>query len=142
MAKAAPPSLRKLFIGDVDLTPDEWVFPWARLGDLTPLHTALPGLRALHLRGQAETLGKLDLPELREFTLESGSLDGDAVQSLTTARWPKLGKLEIWFGAFDDGAEAFDYFERRRGEHPTGRVHRPVQSHEKPTVWAVCVDPV
>ena len=43
---------------------------------------------------------------------------------------------------FDNHTEAFDYFERRRAEHPTGRVHRPVQSHEKPTVWAVCVDPV
>src|ERR1700682_5451897 len=39
-------------------------------------------------------------------------------------------------------AEAFNYSERRQAEHPTGHVHRPVQSHEKPAVWAVCVDPV
>ena len=43
---------------------------------------------------------------------------------------------------FDNFAEAFDYYERRRAEHPTGRVHRPVQAHEKPSAWAVCVDPV
>jgi hypothetical protein len=43
---------------------------------------------------------------------------------------------------FDTHSEAFDYFERRRAEHPTGRVHRPIQSQEKPVVWAVCVDPV
>jgi hypothetical protein len=43
---------------------------------------------------------------------------------------------------FDNDTEAFDYFQRRLAGHPTGRVHRPVQSHEKPTVWAVCVDPV
>ena len=43
---------------------------------------------------------------------------------------------------FDNHTEAFDYSERRRAEHPTGRVHRPVQSHEKPAAWAVCVDPV
>jgi hypothetical protein len=43
---------------------------------------------------------------------------------------------------FTAQAEAFDYYERRRAEHPTGRVHRPVQSHEKPAAWVVCVDPV
>ena len=59
-------------------------------------------------------------------------------------KWPDQRNLSpAWAEKyFDNHTEAFDYFERRRGEHPTGRVHRPVQSHEKPTVWAVCVDPV
>lgn len=43
---------------------------------------------------------------------------------------------------FASQAEAFDYYERRRAEHPTGRVHRPVEAHEAPLAWAVCVDPV
>jgi hypothetical protein len=42
---------------------------------------------------------------------------------------------------FDNHTEAFDYAELRRGEHSTGRVYRPVQSHEKPLAWAVCVEP-
>ena len=59
-------------------------------------------------------------------------------------KWPDQRNLSpAWAEKyFDNHTEAFDYFEHRRGEHPTGRVHRPVQSHEKPTVWAVCVDPV
>ena len=59
-------------------------------------------------------------------------------------KWPDQRNLSpAWAEKyFDNHTEAFDYFERRRAEHPTGRVHRPVQSHEKPTVWAVCVDPV
>jgi hypothetical protein len=44
--------------------------------------------------------------------------------------------------AFYNAAEAIDYAERRRAEHPTGRVHRPVQAHEPSLAWAVCVDPV
>jgi hypothetical protein len=43
---------------------------------------------------------------------------------------------------FATQAEALDYYERRRAEHPTGRVHRPVEAQEPPTAWAVCVDPV
>ncbi len=43
---------------------------------------------------------------------------------------------------FDNHAEAFDYYERRLAEHPTGRVHPPLASHEDAAVWAVCVDPV
>jgi hypothetical protein len=43
---------------------------------------------------------------------------------------------------FDTFAEAFAYYELRRAEHPTGRVHRPVQSQEAPMAWVICVDPV
>jgi 2-methylcitrate dehydratase PrpD len=38
--------------------------------------------------------------------------------------------------------EAFDYYERRRAEHPTGRVHRPVRDQENRGLWVVCVEPV
>ena len=43
---------------------------------------------------------------------------------------------------FQSQAEAFDYYERRRGEHPTGRVHPPVPAQEDDRAWAVCSDPV
>jgi hypothetical protein len=58
-------------------------------------------------------------------------------------KWPDERHLKpAWAEKyFDNHTEAFDYFEHRRAEHPTGRVYRPVQSHEKPAVWAVCVDP-
>jgi hypothetical protein len=58
--------------------------------------------------------------------------------------WPNERRLKpAWAEKyFDTHTEAFDYFEQRRAEHPTGRVQRPIQSQEKPDVWAVCVDPV
>ena len=43
---------------------------------------------------------------------------------------------------FASQAEAFDYYERRRAEHPAGRVHRPVPAQEGDGAWAVCSDPV
>ena len=48
--------------------------------------------------------------------------------------WPDQRHLKpAWAEKyFDNHSEAFDYYQRRRAEHPTGRVHRPVQSQEKP----------
>ena len=58
--------------------------------------------------------------------------------------WPGAARLQAAWAEkyFDNHAEAFDYYEHRYAEHPTGRVYRPVQAHEPPTAWAVCVDPV
>jgi hypothetical protein len=58
-------------------------------------------------------------------------------------KWPDERQLKpAWAEKyFDTHAEAFDYAELRRAGHPAGRVHRPVQSHESPAAWAVCVDP-
>jgi hypothetical protein len=41
-------------------------------------------------------------------------------------KWPDQRNLSpAWAEKyFDNHTEAFYYFERRRGEHPTGRVHR------------------
>jgi len=52
-------------------------------------------------------------------------------------KWPGEAQLKpAWAEKyFDNHTEAFDYFERRRAEHPTGCVHRPAQSHEKPAVF-------
>ena len=59
-------------------------------------------------------------------------------------KWPGETQLKpAWAEKyFDNHTEAFDYAERRRAEHPTGRVHRPVQAQEKPAAWVVCVEPV
>jgi hypothetical protein len=56
-------------------------------------------------------------------------------------QWPDQRHLQpAWAEKyFDNHSEAFDDYQQRRAPH---RVHRPVQSHEKPAAWAVCVDPV
>lgn len=103
IAKAGPKALRKLFIGDF-VFPDETEISWTHVGNVAPLYKALPQLRSLHLRGGEVSLGKIDLPELRDFTLESGGLDRGSVKAIAAASWPKLERLEVWFGAEEYGA--------------------------------------
>jgi uncharacterized protein (TIGR02996 family) len=103
VAKAAPKSLRKLFIGDF-VFPDDTEISWTHVGNVAPLYKALPQLRSLRVRGGDVALGKIHLPELREFTVESGGLPRPAVKSIANAHWPKLERLVVWFGAEEYGA--------------------------------------
>ena len=43
---------------------------------------------------------------------------------------------------FSTRAAAFDYSERRRAEHPSGRLHSPVPDREGDGAWAVSTDTV
>ncbi|WP_225410869.1 WGR domain-containing protein [Stigmatella hybrida] len=97
-------TIQDLFIGDFQY-PDEMEISWSHLNDVSPLLQVLPALRTLRLRGASLELGKLHLPELREFTVETGGLPLSAVKSIVTAKWPKLERLEIWFGSENYGAE-------------------------------------
>ncbi|MDC0709628.1 WGR domain-containing protein [Stigmatella sp. ncwal1] len=97
-------TIQDLFIGDFQY-PDEMEISWSHLNDVSPLLKRLPALRTLRLRGASLELGNVNLPELREFTVETGGLPLSAVKSIVTAKWPKLERLEIWFGSENYGAE-------------------------------------
>ncbi|HEX8538484.1 MAG TPA: WGR domain-containing protein [Cystobacter sp.] len=103
LAETKCPTLEKLFLGDFEY-PDETEISWSYVEDISPLYTAFPRLRSLKLRGGSLKMGEVNLPELREFTVESGGVPLEAVQSLVKANWPKLERLEVWFGAENYGA--------------------------------------
>ncbi|MCP3142632.1 WGR domain-containing protein [Pyxidicoccus xibeiensis] len=103
IAKNAPKTLQKVFLGDY-VFPDDTEISWTDVGSVTPLCEALPQLRSLRLRGGGVSLGKIDLPELREFILESGGLGRPSVKAINAAKWPKLERLEVWFGSENYGA--------------------------------------
>jgi uncharacterized protein (TIGR02996 family) len=104
LAEVRCPTLEKLFIGDFEY-PDDTEISWTHLGNIEPLYKALPNLRSLKLRGGSLELGKaVNLPELREFTVESGGLPEGAVEAIAKSHWPKLERLEVWFGAENYGA--------------------------------------
>jgi uncharacterized protein (TIGR02996 family) len=105
IAKAAPRALRTLLVGDFDAPGNDWPISSSLVGDLTSLYPALPQLRSLQLVGTGIGLGDIDLPELREFRLESTALSLEAVRSIARASWPKLERLEVWFGSRASGAE-------------------------------------
>ena len=48
---------------------------------------------------------------------------------------------QLWAERFF-ASQAFDCYERRRAEHPTGRLHRPIEALELQLALAVCVDAV
>ncbi|RKH09053.1 WGR domain-containing protein [Corallococcus sp. CA053C] len=105
LGKAKPSkALRHLFIGDFEY-PDDTEISWTHVGNLQPLYRVFPELRELRVRGGKVELGKIDLPELRSFTVETGGLPLGAVKSIVKAKWPKLEALEIWFGSDNYGAE-------------------------------------
>lgn len=93
-----PPCLRSLHLGDTG----NW--------DISGTSTAMPaspsirGLRSLTLRGGSVSLPEIDLPELRTFEVQSGSLDRESLRTIDRARWPKLESLVIWFGDPNYGA--------------------------------------
>jgi uncharacterized protein (TIGR02996 family) len=97
-------TLQSLFIGDFEY-PDDTEISWSHIHDVSALYKLLPNLRSLRLRGASVELGNVDLPELREFTVETGGLPLSAVKSITAAQWPKLEKLEVWFGSDNYGGE-------------------------------------
>ncbi|WP_426751224.1 WGR domain-containing protein [Myxococcus sp. Y35] len=97
-------TLTDLFIGDFEY-PDDTEISWTHLTDVSAALKVLPNLRTLRLRGGELGLGDIDLPELREFTVETGGLPLGAIKSIASAKWPKLERLEVWFGSNDYGAE-------------------------------------
>jgi hypothetical protein len=104
LAEVGCPTLEKLFIGDFQY-PDDTEISWTQLGSIEPLYKACPNLRSLHLCGGSLELGKaVNLPELRELTVETGGLPLGAVKTLAKSHWPNLERLEVWFGAENYGA--------------------------------------
>ncbi|QSQ27472.1 WGR domain-containing protein [Pyxidicoccus parkwayensis] len=97
-------TLQDLFIGDFEY-PDDTEISWSHLHDISGLYKLLPNLRTLRLRGGSLELGTVNLPELRELTIETGGLPLSAVKSIAAATWPKLEKLEVWFGQDNYGGE-------------------------------------
>lgn len=100
-----PQTLRSLFLGDFEY-PDQSDISSTSVGDLTKLYAAFPKLQSLRLRGAGAALGKIDLPELRDFTFETGGLSTECVESISRARWPKLQRLSLWFGDENYGGDA------------------------------------
>jgi hypothetical protein len=96
--KHQPATLRELYLGSTG----DW--------DISSTSTAMPksetiqNLQTLTLRGGNVTIGPIELPALRSFTVESGSLTEVELQQIANARWPNLESLTIWFGDPNYGA--------------------------------------
>lgn len=97
------PSLESLFIGDFDS--EDCELSWSNLGDVSPLLTAFPKLRALKLRAGQLELERLDFPALERFAIETGGLTGANLEVVRKAPWPRLRSLSLWFGQEEYGCD-------------------------------------
>lgn len=89
-----------------DYTSEDCEISWTPFGDFSPYWSKLPSLEWLHIRsGAGGTLGVIDLPNLKTFIRESGGLSEGEIESIVRAKWPKLERLDVWFGSEGYGAE-------------------------------------
>lgn len=104
LVEAAPRTLNSFFCADFEY-PDQIEMSWTELGDFSRLWPKLPRLQKLIIQGGSFTLGKLVLPELRHAEFRTGGLRQASIKSIAEATWPKLERLDIWFGDDNYGAE-------------------------------------
>lgn len=90
--------LRILFLGESATTASNPRPAFAAIGDLSGLWKRFPDIELLTLRGGMMNLGGLELPRLRELTIETSALQRETLLALGARHWPHLEKLELWFG--------------------------------------------
>jgi uncharacterized protein (TIGR02996 family) len=103
IVKAKPRALRRLIVGDYDY-PDDTEISWTYIGKLDKVWKTCPRLEVLSLQGGQIDLGKIDAPNLRVLSIETGGLPRKAVQQVAKAKFPKLESLQIFFGSSEYGA--------------------------------------
>jgi uncharacterized protein (TIGR02996 family) len=86
---------------------------WRRVGDVRGLWSAAPNLKTLLLRGSSGSddgtpikLAPIDAPNLETLVIYSGGLDEAAPKEIGKATWPKLNRLELYFGDENYGGNA------------------------------------
>jgi uncharacterized protein (TIGR02996 family) len=92
-----PIALRSLFLGDFAY-PDQTEMSWYSVGDVSELWPALPQLAKLIVQGGSFTLGELALPALEHAEFRTGGLTHESAQAIASAKWPKLRRLDVWYG--------------------------------------------
>ncbi len=105
LVKRAPQALQRLEVADFEY-PDDTEMSWAHPGDMKSVWKAMPGLREVVFRGGNLEVGKIDAPELKSFTIETGGLSKENVENILGAKWPKLETLKIWLGQENYGFES------------------------------------
>ena len=103
LAGHAPTPIRELIAGD--FSTEQCEVSWYQVGDLGPAWRALPALRDLVVHGGSFGLGAIDLPVVERAAFRTGGLSQDSLAAIASARWPKLRRLDVWFGDPDYGCD-------------------------------------
>jgi uncharacterized protein (TIGR02996 family) len=96
IARAAPPALEWLELGDFDDQDAQC--------DVSALWPGVRRLQHLSLRADSIGIEGIDLPELRELRITTTALTTPPLAAIARAAWPNLELLSLWTGSRDDGA--------------------------------------
>lgn len=99
LVRLAPglPVLRALFLGD--MTSEECEVSWMKVGDVSVLLGAYPGLEVFGARGGEDfRFSEVRHPRLRELVVQSGGLSREFVQAVLNSDLPSLERLDLWLG--------------------------------------------
>ncbi|MFB4420194.1 STM4015 family protein [Streptomyces sp. QL37] len=98
-------SLKAVFVGD--LVAEEAEISWIEQSDVTALLTAFPALTHLGIRGGTGLVfPPVRHQALRELTIESGGLPGEALRGVLGSELPALERLDLWLGVSAYGGDA------------------------------------
>jgi len=106
LATRAPPTLRKLHLGDFEYFGEDTEMSWYHVGNLGRLWRGVPGLTHLVVQGGEFQLGTIDAPNLKSAAFRTGGLSQDSARAIASAKWPQLEDLEIWYGDDNYGGDA------------------------------------
>ncbi|MCU6708268.1 STM4015 family protein [Paenibacillus sp. J5C_2022] len=99
------PSLRKLFIGDMDY--EECEVSWIMQSNMGPLLEAFPELRSLKIMGSTDlSINPARHEKLQELVIICGGLGKDVLAQIEGSQFPNLLKLELYLGVEDYGFDA------------------------------------
>jgi uncharacterized protein (TIGR02996 family) len=98
----AGPQIRRIQIGafgsyDVDCA-------MYNPGKLEALAKLFPGLESLKLHGSEFSLATFELPNLKTLAIETCGLTKKHLKCVLDAKWPKLERVELWFGSEEQSA--------------------------------------
>lgn len=94
--------LRHLFIGDMDM--EDCEMSWINQTDYSDFWAHFQALESFGVRGgQGLILGEINLPNLKNLVIETGGLNGDAIDDICNSDLPNLEHLELWLGTDEYG---------------------------------------
>ena len=70
------------------------------------LWPAVPGLTKLIVQGGSFVLGTIDLPALEHAEFRTGGLTSASALAIANATWPKLQRLDVWYGGAGYGGDS------------------------------------
>ncbi|HEY1813965.1 MAG TPA: TIGR02996 domain-containing protein [Kofleriaceae bacterium] len=120
LAEIGAPALRTLHIGEfahagpggIDNEYD-YEISWTSLGDASGVWRAVPRLEHLRLQvglggssasGDAEKIGELVAPNLRDLEVVTGGMSAECLRAFATANVPMLESMSLWLGSDNYGA--------------------------------------